>query len=1438
MLDFVEIRTMKTKNGVLVYPEFIVCNSKDLMIKGGKFYAVYDEDTGLWSRNDITVKDLIDKETHKRCDELQEAAGDDVAVTCLLLKNNSSKKWIEWRRYTSNLPDNFKELDSHVIFANTEVRKKDYASIRLPYAMAEGSIDAFDKIMSTLYDPAEREKLEWAIGSIIAGDSKRLQKFFVLYGDKGTGKSTFLHILEDLFGDYVNAFNAKNLGSASSSFALEPFASNPLVAIEHDADLSRIEDNTRINSIVSHEAMIVNEKHKTTYSARFNALLFVGSNKPVKITDAKSGLLRRIVDVNPSGRLLPEDEYYRIADYENPNAAYKFELGAIAYHCLQVYRSLGYSYYSRYKPRNMMSQTNPFYNFILDESDFFDENSDFLLLRTAYDRYADYCEKSGMKQVNKMDFKNELTNYFEVFREKSNGYSNVFRGFKDPNATKPLRVVGEKKEDDGWIKLAKQPSLFDRVFADYPAQGCKEDGSPIRRWANVKTKLCDISTADLHWMKPPGHLICADFDIKDKNGEKSLKLNLKAANKWPKTYAEVSKSGKALHLYYYYLGDVSQLSNLYEPGIEIKVFTGNASLRRMLTECNDIPIATISSGLPLKGDTVVNAVTTWEGIKDQKHLMALIGKALRKKIHLDTSSNIDFIKAKLDEAYESGITYSIPPDVINDITIFAGNSTHQSERCINAVGQMHFCSKDIGEPIKDSDAKVKDDRIVFFDIEIYRPDKETNNPGLFLVCWKYEGADDVTAMVNPKPHEVEFLLENFKLAGFNCRNYDNPMMHAAAIGYSNEMLYDLSQRIISGHERIFPEAANESFIDVFDMCTEKMSLKKWEIKLGKTHMEMGIPWDEPAPLDRWEDIIEYCKNDVRATEAVYVARQGDFRARQFQVKLVELLHGNDICVCVNDTTNTLSKRIIFGKERKPQKDFNWRDLSQPVGHELYEFYRQRFGPDYRFRVFDADGLPLYRDYVPGEVLPAGWSILPFFPGYECKYNEKGKLVSTYLDEKVGEGGRVYSVPGYYEWVWDGDISSQHPHSIIAECLFGPYYTKIFEDIVKARVAVKHHDFVTAGSLLNGALAPFLTEEMADDLAQALKIVINSIYGLTSAKFDNEFRDPRNFDNIVAKRGALFMTLLKREVEKRGAMVCHIKTDSIKIPNASDDVKDFVIKFGREFGYEFETEDVFTKFALFNDAAYLGYSEGGKWVTKADQFKKEKQPFVFKTLFSHEPYEFKDFCETKSVTEGALYLDMNEELGEAVDDILDKELKKLDRMRKKAEEKLKEKYPGISDNWLTDLAGWHDNPSRPCEFPEIITQRELCEKLYAELPSHHNYQFVGRVGQFTPIKAGCGGGVLTVKRGDDFSNASGSKGYRWLESEHVAAYGMEDAIDISYYRKKVDAVRAAIDKIVPRGADYFISDEVPEKHVLECFGDNFMNVPESGDADYVLYAKAS
>ena len=68
----------------------------------------------------------------------------------------------------------------------------------------------------------------------------------------------------------------------------------------------------------------------------------------------------------------------------------------------------------------------------------------------------------------------------------------------------------------------------------------------------------------------------------------------------------ISKGG-GVHLHYIYSGDADKLSRIYDTNIEIKVFTGGSSLRRKLTKCNNLQIATISSGLPLKGeDKMVN----------------------------------------------------------------------------------------------------------------------------------------------------------------------------------------------------------------------------------------------------------------------------------------------------------------------------------------------------------------------------------------------------------------------------------------------------------------------------------------------------------------------------------------------------------------------------------------------------------------------------------------------------------------------------------------------------------------------------------------------------------------------------------------------------------------------------------------------------------------
>ena len=889
MLDFLMISTRSTKRGVIeIYPKFIIKKSSDLMIRGGDFYAIWVEERGLWSTDEQDALSIIDKYLDKYAEENKGKFEGHVRI--MHMWDAESGMIDTWHKYCQKqMRDSFHQLDDKLIFSNTKVSKKDYSSKRLPYPLEKGNVTAWDKLISTLYSPEERHKIEWSIGAIVTGDSKHIQKFMVFYGSAGTGKSTILNVIQKLFEGYYSVFDARALGSSSNSFALESFKTNPLVAIQHDGDLSRIEDNTRLNSLVSHELMTVNEKFKAAYSNRFNAFLYMGTNKPVKITDAKSGLIRRLIDVTPSGNKLTKREY------DDVTKRIDFELGAIAKYCEDIYRK-DPGAYDDYVPVSMLGASNDFYNFVLDSYFTFKEQED-VPLKSAWELYKTYCDEANVPYpFSKRIFKEELKNYFRDYKDRytknDTRMRSVYIGFRAD------KFEDEEKEEvqTPKIKLIEfnsTESIFDKDCGKYPAQYATSKGTPSKKWDNVTTTLDDINTKELHYVKVPENHIVIDFDIPDENGEKSLERNVEEASKWPPTYAEFSKSGKGVHLHYIYTGDPKKLSAIYADHIEVKVYSGKSSLRRKLTKCNNLPIATISSGLPLKGeDKVVN----FEAIKTEKGIRTLIKKNLKKEIHPGTKPSIDFIYKILDDAYKSDLNYDVS-DMKPTVLSFAASSTHQADYCIKLVNKMQFKSKEPSLPV----GSRPEDQIVFYDIEIF--------PNLFLVNWKYDGEDKpVVRMINPKPAEIEELIK-YKLVGFNCRRYDNHMLYARLMGYNNQQLFNLSQKIINEGKGFFGEAYNISYTDVYDFAAKKQSLKKWEIELGIHHQELGLPWDKPVPEELWTQVAEYCDNDVIATEAVFHKLKGDFTAREILADLAGM--------SVNDTTNTLTTRIIFGKERHP-----------------------------------------------------------------------------------------------------------------------------------------------------------------------------------------------------------------------------------------------------------------------------------------------------------------------------------------------------------------------------------------------------------------------------------------------------------------------------------------------------------------------------------------
>lgn len=1230
-LDFYRIRERSTKNGVVeVYPDFRVVRSKDLMVRGKSFYAVWDEEAGLWSTDEYDVQRLVDADLNTYKNGMKVRS--DGLINVKYMQDFSSGSWADFRRYISNISDNAKQLDESLTFSDTSVKKTDYVSKRLPYPLQKGSIQAWNELIGTLYDPEERAKIEWAVGAVVAGDSKDIQKFLVLYGAQGSGKSTILNVIQMMFAGYYETFEAKALASSNNSFSAEVFKNNPLVAFDHDGDLSRIEDNTKLNTIISHEEMTINEKFKPAYTARINTFLFMGTNKPVRITDAKSGIIRRLIDVRPSG------EHILFTRYQTLMSQVEFELGAIAHHCLSEYRSMGKSFYDNYRPLEMMLQTDVFFNYVEAHYHIFSEQ-DGVSIAQAYELYKTYCDESMIDhKLPRHKFRDELKNYFHTFSDRITIDGKQVRSWYS-GFLKEKFLMRVKVEDPVPYALVmdKNESIFDIEYSDFTAQYAKSDPHgneiPAKRWEDVTTKLGDLDTNKVHYVRVPLNHIVIDFDLRNEKGEKDRELNLKEANKWPPTYAEYSKGGEGIHLHYIYDGDTTHLSRLYSEDIEVKIFTGGSSLRRRLSKCNSVPIATINSGLPLKEKKMIN----FKAVQSERGLRDLIARNLRKEIHPGTKPSIDFIYTILDEAYSSGLHFDVT-DLRPRILAFANNSTNQAAYCVKLVSKMNFKSEEPSEPSENYDS----DTLVMFDIEVF--------PNLFLVSWKFKGeGKEVVRMINPSSQEVEELMR-MRLVGFNCRRYDNHILYARFMGYSIYELYQLSQKIINGKPNaMFAEAYSLSYADVYDFSSKKQSLKKWQIELGITHKELGLPWDKPVPDEVIPLVGEYCDNDVISTEAVFDHLHADFMARQILADLSGLK--------VNDTTQRHTAQIIFGNERNPQDEFVYTDLSE------------------------------------------------MFPGYSYAFGK-----SEYRGEDPGEGGYVYAEPGIHKDVALLDVVSMHPNSAILLNVFGPY-THRFKDLVEARVAIKEGNFDLARKMLGGKLEPYLNnEEESEKLAYALKIVINIVYGLTSAKFDNKFKDSRNVDNIVAKRGALFMIDLKHAVQEQGYTVAHIKTDSIKIANATQEIIDFVVEFGKKYGYSFDSEAVYSKMCLTNDAVYIA-KEGNEWHAVGAQF---AHPYVYKTLFNGSAVVFDDLCETKSVST-ALYLNMNEGLPEG----------------------------------------------------------------------ENAYHFVGKAGRFTPIKPGRGGGVLLREKEGKYYAATGTKGYRWLESELIQSLGRSADIDYSYFENLVE-----------------------------------------------------
>ena len=1177
-MDFLDVSVKKftSNNRTLDYevsPDFIFGDAKDLVVKGSKFYAYWNG--SFWDTKQKNLFYDIDSLLWRRARELEDGRPG-LRIDVKEIRKASAGKFRLFADFCKACEASDISFNQKVLFADHKMQRRDYATTQLTYSPQEGEAVAFKELIGTLYLPKELDKILWFMGALFTNKMYKIEKFMYLYGSKGSGKGTVLKIFRMLFEDYCGTIDLKLLTSADQ-FATGQIQEVPLL-IDEDTDISHIYNDTPLLKLTSHETISVNKKFKEPYDVKFIGLLITASNQRYKVRNVDSGITRRAIVVNPSGQKVSHTRYNQLM------SQIKYELPYIAHMAISRFEELGFDYYDDYFDVDMAEQTDHIFDFIRSNAIHMQNG---ITLKQISELYREYLEDMGWKTDGyKATIKREALRYFDTMLKDSHvdgtRVNNYFKGFRW-NIAFPEGVVGTTKADDtvvpdNWLEFDHHNEVFNKLAADYPAQAALRNGNPSEKWDNVVTKLSDIQTNKLHWVKVPLNHVILDFDLKDENGKKNLELNKEAASKFPPTYAEVSKSGQGIHLHYIYDGNVNELDNLVEKNIEIKVYRGKSSLRRIDKASNNLQLSHISSGLPLKEkkdremyDQIKEITYTEKTLRNfvKRQLGMIEGK---EPSHPNTKPTIDFIAHEIQKAAAMGLEYDIT-DLRHAVFMRAIRSTNNKDYCLAVFQKIPWST------LRDDDGKTEakltnftkiypKEELVFFDIEVY--------PNLFVVVWKKYHEDEFTRWINPTPDQIEYLM-TFPLVGFNNRRYDNHILYARLLGSNNMELFTQSHRIINeknAKSGMYAAAYELSYTDIYEYSQKKQSLKRWEVDLGIKHVEMEIPWDKPVPDELVDTVVEYCVNDVDATEKLFDAIYADYVAREI---LATIAKGS-----MNATNNQLTAKFIFGDDPRPQDKFNYVHLNK------------------------------------------------LFPGYEYSFGK-----STYRGFETGEGGFVYAEPGVYSDVALLDVESMHPNSLVNMNYFGPY-TQRYADLLKVRVLLKHNKIDEVKQMFDGVLAPFLDNpEYLKPLVTALKIVINSVYGMTSAKFDNKFKHPDNVDNIVAKRGALFMVDLKFAIEEQGYKVCHIKTDSVKVPNADEKIIQFVHDFGKQekYNYKFEHEHTYKRMALINNAVYIAQLEDDSWSPTGAEY---ANTYLLKRVWTKEELVDRDFFITKQ-SKGHIYL---------------------------------------------------------------------------------------------------------------------------------------------------------------------------------------------------------
>lgn len=400
------------------------------------------------------------------------------------------------------------------------------------------------------------------------------------------------------------------------------------------------------------------------------------------------------------------------------------------------------------------------------------------------------------------------------------------------------------------------------------------------------------------------------------------------------------------------------------------------------------------------------------------------------------------------------------------------------------------------------------DNYLFYDLEVTRFDSlavfkdiSGETVAYFWSKRKQEGEQYPEDVMNGF-EGVRSLIQGRTLVGYNNYSYDDKVLSMMMRGATQRVIKATNDAIIRGedpHVIIHPDICSLDCFQQIDVS--KPGLKLIEGNMGRSIIESSVDFNVDHPLtdEERDEMLRYCEYDVLSTIEVFKLRYKSY----FETKqgLISLLPEDDREKAQRWNTTTISANALLGgnalvpwnNHRIPIKV--WKNVPE-IPIKVWEMWESATSP-----------------------LAAEETVLG--KGVSCKTNDFSRPGIPF-EVVFGIGGLhgAPKHPGEYRDVKLADVGSMYPSIIVALNALDDATAK-YDGIRKERLSIKHTDKVRA---------------------DALKLLLNSVYGLYKSKYSTLFNPRASATVCIYGQIALFD--LCSMLWKAGYYPININTDGV------------------------------------------------------------------------------------------------------------------------------------------------------------------------------------------------------------------------------------------------------------------------------------------------------